>query len=92
MAVLGVLGNATSSDKITRFQTGCYVSASEACWRIFDFPVHGRHPAVIPLAVHLDGVAKYQSTIPLQWHTVDSEESYAQLPQAIAKDLMFFCH
>ena len=54
MAVLGVQGNDSSGDEITMFQTGRYVSASEACWRIFDFPVHARHPAVIPLAVHLE--------------------------------------
>ena len=54
MATFAVQDNASGNDEIARFQTGRYVSASEACWRIFDFPVHARHPAVVPLAVHLE--------------------------------------
>ena len=54
MAVFGLQDNASRTDEIARFQTGRYVSASEACRRIFDFSVHARHPAVVPLAVHLE--------------------------------------
>ena len=32
-----------------------YVSPSEACWRIFVFPIHGRKPSVERLFFHLDG-------------------------------------
>ncbi|MCO5551992.1 hypothetical protein L7F22_005500 [Adiantum nelumboides] len=32
---------------------GCYVSASEACWRIFDFSLHSDAPDVQRLSVHV---------------------------------------
>lgn len=32
-----------------------YVSASEACWRIFHYDLHDRSPAVQRLSVHLPG-------------------------------------
>jgi hypothetical protein len=31
-----------------------YISASEACWRIFEFPIQFRHPAVERLNFHLE--------------------------------------
>ncbi|VEN49979.1 unnamed protein product [Callosobruchus maculatus] len=53
MAVFGVAAE-NSSDEITQFQTGRYVSSNEAMWRIFSFAIHERHPTVIHLAVHLE--------------------------------------
>ncbi|KAF1874353.1 hypothetical protein Lal_00008558 [Lupinus albus] len=32
-----------------------YISPSEACWRIFGFPIHGRQPAIERLYFHLPG-------------------------------------
>ena len=40
-------------DEISEYQSARYVSASEALWRIFNFPIHNRHPAVTSLPVHL---------------------------------------
>ncbi|XP_044575138.1 uncharacterized protein LOC123258947 [Cotesia glomerata] len=42
------------NDEITIYQIGQYISSNEAVWRIFDFPIHERDPAVIHLAVHLE--------------------------------------
>ncbi|XP_058775184.1 uncharacterized protein LOC131649437 [Vicia villosa] len=42
-------------DEIKQYLDGRYVSLSEACWRIFSFPVHGRSPAVERLYFHLEG-------------------------------------
>ncbi|VEN40881.1 unnamed protein product, partial [Callosobruchus maculatus] len=53
MAVFGVAAE-NSSDEITQFQMGRYVSSNEAMWRIFSFAIHERHPTVIHLAVHLE--------------------------------------
>ncbi|XP_062518309.1 uncharacterized protein LOC134193499 [Corticium candelabrum] len=40
-------------DEIDLYQTARYVSCSEACWRILNFTIHDRHPAVTNLHVHL---------------------------------------
>lgn len=53
MAVFG-LSNSVSHDEVTQFQTGRYISSNEAVWRIFDFSIHERYPAVMHLSVHLE--------------------------------------
>ncbi|XP_044586007.1 uncharacterized protein LOC123266044 [Cotesia glomerata] len=42
------------NDEITLYQIGQYISFNEAVWRIFDFSIHERNPAVVQLAVHLE--------------------------------------
>ena len=42
-------------DEIKQWLDGCYVSASEAAWRILHFEMHDRSPNVICLQVHLPG-------------------------------------
>ncbi|KAL4103830.1 hypothetical protein QTP88_019165 [Uroleucon formosanum] len=43
-----------SKDEITSYQSGRYVSSSEAVWRILSFPIHERYPSVFHLSVHLE--------------------------------------
>ncbi|XP_037822309.1 uncharacterized protein LOC119610956 [Lucilia sericata] len=40
-------------DEIKMYESGRYISSSEAVWRIFAFPIHERYPPVYHLAVHL---------------------------------------
>ena len=40
-------------DEIQDYLDARYVSAAEACWRIFDFPLHQHHPPVQRLQLHL---------------------------------------
>lgn len=42
-------------NEIAMYQDARYVSASEAIWRLFDFHMHARSPAVQQLALHLPG-------------------------------------
>ncbi|MCH86997.1 helicase-like protein, partial [Trifolium medium] len=42
-------------DEIKQYLDCRYVSPSEACWRIFSFPIHARRPAVERLYFHLLG-------------------------------------
>lgn len=42
------------NDEITRYESGRYISTSEAVWRILCFPVHERFPPVVHLSVHLE--------------------------------------
>ncbi|XP_035445477.2 uncharacterized protein LOC118272869 [Spodoptera frugiperda] len=42
-------------DEVTRFQSGRYISSSEAVWRILSFNIHERYPPVTHLDVHLEG-------------------------------------
>lgn len=41
-------------DKVTRYESGRYISSSEAAWGIFCFPIHDRYPPVMHLSVHLE--------------------------------------
>lgn len=43
-------------DEIQEFIDGRYVSASEAGWRIYGFPIHKAEPSVIRLHLHLPGL------------------------------------
>lgn len=49
--VMGVNAN----DEVERFQNARYISASEAFWRIYEFDLHHRAPAVEKLDCHLPG-------------------------------------
>ncbi|KAK2997552.1 hypothetical protein RJ639_024841 [Escallonia herrerae] len=41
-------------DEVKHYQDCRYISASEACWRIFEFPIHFREPTVQRLSFHLE--------------------------------------
>jgi hypothetical protein len=43
-------------NEIKNFIQGRYISASEAAWRLFKFPIQGHKPTVYRLAVHLPGM------------------------------------
>jgi hypothetical protein len=42
-------------NEVSQFRDCQYISASEAAWRLLEFPIHHHHPAVIPLQIHLPG-------------------------------------
>ncbi len=42
-----------AQDEVQNYLDGWYVSASEACHRVFAFDLHGMHPNVYRLAIHL---------------------------------------
>jgi hypothetical protein len=54
-AIGGADGNnvPAARDEVQNYLDGRYVSASEACHRLFAFELHGMHPNVYRLAVHL---------------------------------------
>ena len=41
-------------DEINNYLNARYVSASEACWRIFNFDTNGQNPHTIRLPVHTE--------------------------------------
>ena len=41
-----------NTDEINKFVNARFVTASEACWQIMSFPVHGRDQSIQRLAVH----------------------------------------
>ncbi|GFX95421.1 ATP-dependent DNA helicase [Trichonephila clavipes] len=41
-------------DEVTRYESGRYISSSEAVWWILCFPIHERFPPVMHLSVHLE--------------------------------------
>ncbi|GJW36069.1 hypothetical protein Tco_0058989 [Tanacetum coccineum] len=45
-------------DEIKNYLDARYVSPHEACWRIFEFEIHYREPAVQILAVHLQNMQR----------------------------------
>ena len=42
-------------DEIHKYESFRYIGASEACWRLFEFPIQQRNPAVECLPIHLPG-------------------------------------
>nr|XP_011470514.1 PREDICTED: uncharacterized protein LOC101290818 [Fragaria vesca subsp. vesca] len=46
---------ADSNDEIANYLNCRYISPCEATWRLFEYPIHSRHPAVELLHVHLPG-------------------------------------
>ena len=44
-----------TNDEIELYLNARYISASEAFWRIYDFPIHSRKPAIEKLPCHLPG-------------------------------------
>lgn len=43
-----------NNDEVEKFLNGYYISSLEVLWRIFQFPIHERFPAVVHFAVHLE--------------------------------------
>ncbi|KAL8121432.1 hypothetical protein AgCh_018235 [Apium graveolens] len=44
----------SDSDEVNNYLSCRYVSAAEACWRLFEFPIHHREPFVQRLYFHLE--------------------------------------
>ena len=42
-------------NEVSEFRDSRYIAASEATWRLFEFPIHHQEPAVMSLQVHLPG-------------------------------------
>lgn len=53
-ASFAVMNDTGNIDEITNFQTGRYINSNEAVWKIFGFDIHGRHPSIQHLDVHLE--------------------------------------
>ncbi|GJT05940.1 DNA helicase [Tanacetum coccineum] len=51
-------GNRPHIDEIQNYVDGRFVCPYEACWRIFDFLIHSREPAVQILNVHLENMQR----------------------------------
>ncbi|GKF06796.1 hypothetical protein Tco_0037464 [Tanacetum coccineum] len=45
-------GNSKQIDEIQNYVDGRFICPYEACWRIFDFPIHSQEPAVQILSVN----------------------------------------
>nr|XP_043611898.1 uncharacterized protein LOC122583571 [Erigeron canadensis] len=43
-------------DEIQKFVNARYIGPYEACWRIFNFRIHHREPAVVIMAVHIENM------------------------------------
>jgi len=39
-------------DEVENYLNGCYISTSEALWRLLEFPIHERNPTIVYLDVH----------------------------------------
>ena len=57
-------------DELTHYQDSRYIGATEACWRIQEFPLRFRYPPVEILAIHLEE----QQNVFLKDSTLTKEE------------------
>jgi hypothetical protein len=54
MATLQVDGNGNQVvDEIKEYIDGCYIGPTQACWHMYELPMHGEKPTVYCLPVHL---------------------------------------
>ncbi|XP_049362072.1 uncharacterized protein LOC125826778 [Solanum verrucosum] len=53
--IIESIGTPTENDEIKKYLDCRYISATEACWRIYSFDIHHRQPAVERLPFHLQG-------------------------------------
>ena len=66
-------------DEVTEYLDARYVTAPEACWRLFEYPLHEKSHVVERLPVHL----KYQQQIPFQ--NQKEEEAVDKYSQRLTK-------
>lgn len=68
-------------NEIKAFQDARYVSGCESLWRIFQFVMHGRHPAVCRLPVHLEDQQRviFVDGVPVQQAIDDAADKHTQL-------------
>ncbi|GBN52866.1 hypothetical protein AVEN_183486-1 [Araneus ventricosus] len=52
MAVFELTIGENDLNEIHKYEMGKYISSNEAVWRIFNCPIHERHPTVIRICVH----------------------------------------
>ncbi|KAJ2921310.1 hypothetical protein H1R20_g15783, partial [Candolleomyces eurysporus] len=45
----------SQDNEVKTYIDGRYISATDAVWRIFHFPIHEQHPPVVRLQIHLPG-------------------------------------
>ncbi|GKD05034.1 DNA helicase, partial [Tanacetum coccineum] len=68
-------------DEIQNFVDGRYICPHEACWRIFDFPIHSREPGVQILAVHLENMQR------INFHERERLSSIVNFPERLKTTL-----
>ena len=44
-----------NQDEVSEFKDSRYIAATEAAWRVFEFPIIYQYPPVVHLQVHLPG-------------------------------------
>ena len=42
-------------NEVSEYKDCRYIAGAEACWRLFEYPIHHQQPALISLQVHLPG-------------------------------------
>ena len=40
-------------NEVSDFRDSRYIAALEACWRLFEYPIHHQEPAIMSLQIHL---------------------------------------
>ena len=57
-------------DEIKTYLDCRYISPCEAAWRIFEFPIHHREPAVEKLVSHLENMNQVLFNHPITYRTL----------------------
>ncbi|XP_071700294.1 uncharacterized protein [Rutidosis leptorrhynchoides] len=72
-------------DEVQNFIDAQFICPYEACWRIFNFPIHHREPAVQILSVHLENMQlmKFRGKQPLQEIVENTEKKKTTLTEWI---------
>ena len=68
-------------DEISKYMNARYVSASEGCWRIFDFSLHSQEPNTERLPIHLENHQSIVYSEELELATLIERNVETQLTQ-----------
>ena len=68
-------------NKVSEFKDSQYIAASEACWHVFEYPIHHQQPPVMSLQIHLPGqhMVVFDANQPLDIVAANAEQQRSML-------------
>ena len=68
-------------NEVSEFKDSRYIAALEACWHVFEYPIHHQQPPVMSLQIHLPGqhMVVFDANQPLDVVAANAEQQRSML-------------